>query len=184
VDRFSGAATHAAAAEGIEFGGNSGVWALFVFADAERAAVWSGRLKAAFRLLADSGIGGWRTAGWGRSRRPRFREAEAGRLLGQLGWKFAENGERTQWWMLGLFAPGASDTVAWDGGAYRTVMRGGWTASGGAKPELRFVREGSILASETEPGGRVNGTRVAGSAHPVARYGAGLALPWHEESER
>ncbi|MEO6758426.1 MAG: hypothetical protein ABIO24_03160, partial [Saprospiraceae bacterium] len=87
VDRLTGVAASAVSTQGIEFAGNAGAWALFVFADAPAAEVWRGRLKAAFRLLADEGIGGWRAVGWGRSRRPRFKEGELGRLLANAGWK-------------------------------------------------------------------------------------------------
>jgi CRISPR type III-A-associated RAMP protein Csm4 len=181
VDRLSGAAAAAASTEGIEFAGNAGAWALFVFADTAAADIWRGRLKAAFRLLADEGIGGWRGAGWGRSRRPRYKEGELGRLLVNAGWKTAEEPGTGQWWTLGLFAPAESDEVAWDSGAYRTLMRAGWTASIAEKPEHRFVREGSILTSAAEPAGRINESVIAGVDHPVLRYGAGLALPWEEE---
>lgn len=181
VDRLSGSAVVAAATEGIEFSAYSGAWGIFVFAGAEAAAVWSPRLKAAFRLLADEGIGGWRNAGWGRSRRPRFKEAELGRLLGNAGWKMATVGNT--WWTLGLFAPGENDTVAWGSGAYRTLTRSGWAAGTDRKPGMRFVREGAILASEVEPTGRISEQAIEGLMHPVLRYGAGLALPWHEEAQ-
>lgn len=181
VDRLSGAAVATASTEGIEFGNNCGAWGLFVFTSPEAAGVWAGRLKAAFRLLADEGIGGWRGAGWGRSRRPRFREGELGKLLANAGWK-ASGGEG-QWWTLGLFAPGEQDAVAWDSGAYRTLARGGWAAGGGAKPAVRLVREGAVLASAGEPAGRIAESTVDGLDYAVLRYGAGLALPWPGEGE-
>lgn len=183
VDRFDGATVPVAATEGIEFSSNSGAWALFVFADAGTAAVWSQRLKAAFRLLADEGIGGWRGAGWGRARRPRFREGELGKLLANAGWKPAAAETISQWWTIGLFTPAESDAVSWDSGAYRTLHRSGWTPGAGVKPSLRFVREGAILASESEPHGCIRESAVDGAAHPVFRYGAGLALPWPEEPQ-
>lgn len=179
VDRFSGAITPGPAVSGIEFNSHAGAWGLFVFSGAETAAVWAGRLKAAFRLLADEGIGGWRGAGWGRSRRPRFREGEASRLLSNAGWKTGA-GEGGRWWTLGLFAPAEADQVAWDGGAYRTLVRSGWTPGAGAKPGMRLVREGSILSSEAEPLGRIGSAEMEGVAFPVVRYAAGLAVPWQE----
>jgi CRISPR type III-A-associated RAMP protein Csm4 len=186
VDRFSGLAAPAASSEAIEFSSNSGTWGLFVFANPDAAAIWAPRLKAAFRLLADHGIGGWRNAGWGRSRRPRFKEGDLARLLALAGWKPAEpspNPNPARWWLLGLFAPNDADPVAWDAGAYSTLSRAGWSAPGaGPKPSLRFVREGSVLASPSEPAGRVSLSEVDGLDHPVTRYGAGLALPWQEEA--
>lgn len=181
VDRLSGAAVSATATGGIEFPGQAGAWALFVFANPETGAVWAGRLKAAFRLLADEGVGGWRMAGWGRSRRPRFREGELGRLLANAGWKTEVPANEGKWWMLGLYSPAESDEIAWDGGAYRTLTRTGWTAGSGAKPGQRFVREGSILASASEPAGRISESAMDGVSYGVLRYGAGLALPWRED---
>ncbi len=180
VDRLTGVAMATASTDGIEFNNHAGAWTLFVFADSATGAIWASRLKACFRLLADEGIGGWRGAGWGRSRRPRFREGDAGRLLSGAGWKSVEGAAEGQWWMLGLFAPGSTDAVAWDQGAYRTLSRAGWASGGGEKPSLRFVREGSILASESEPSGRIGESRIDGLEHGVLRYGAGLALPWQE----
>ncbi|MBI2690196.1 MAG: hypothetical protein HYX27_28145 [Acidobacteria bacterium] len=184
VDRLTGAATPTVSAEGNEFAANAGAWALFVFANLDTASLWSGRLKAAFRLLADDGIGGWRGAGWGRSRRPRFRENDLGRLLAHIGWKPAVYAETGKWWALGLFSPGDADRVAWDNGAYRTLTRGGWTAGAGSKAGLRFVREGSILSSPAEPSGRIAESVMEGVPYPVLRYGAGLTLPWAEEADR
>lgn len=181
VDRLSGAGATVASTEGIEFTGQAGAWALFVFSSAETATVWSGRMKAAFRLLADEGIGGWRGAGWGRSRRPKFREGELGGLLTNIGWKNGEAPAGGQWWTLGLFAPAESDEISWDAGAYRTMTRAGWASGGGVKPGLRFVREGSVLASTTEPAGRISESKMDGIPYGVLRYGAGLALPWQEE---
>lgn len=181
VDRLSGMAAAVACTEGVEFTGQAGAWALFVFANEEAAATWAGRVKAAFRLLADEGIGGWRGAGWGRSRRPRFREGELGGLLAHAGWKTDAASTGGQWWTLGLFAPAEADEISWDAGAYRTLTRGGWAAGAGAKPGLRFVREGSVLASVLEPAGRISESAMDGIPHAILRYGAGLALPWQEE---
>jgi len=181
VDRFTGVAAASVPVEGMAFSENSGAWALFVFASVASAEIWSGRLKAAFRLLADEGIGGWRGAGWGRSRRPRYKEGELGRLLTGVGWQAAEAKSGGLWWTLGLFAPSEGDEVAWDGGAYRTLSRAGFAAGAGPKPSLRFVREGSILASAGEPAGRISESHIDGLSFPVLRYGAGLALPWQEE---
>jgi CRISPR type III-A-associated RAMP protein Csm4 len=183
VDRYSRVAAPATSTTGIEFSQNAGAWGVFVFANPEAAAVWSPRLKAAFRLLADEGIGGWRNAGWGRSRRPRFKEGDLARLLAIAGWNPQPAPAPGRWWVLGLFAPNEADTVAWEGGAYSTLFRNGWPApDAGRKPELRFVREGSVLESPAEPAGRVSLSVVDGLDHPVTRYGAGLALPWQEEA--
>jgi len=182
VDRLTGTASPTVAAEGIEFAPNAGLWSLFVFADSQTAEIWSSRIKAAFRLLADDGIGGWRGAGWGRSRRPRFKDGDLGRLLTIAGWNTAGTESIGKWWTFGLFSPAESDDIAWDNGAYRTLTRTGWTTDGVQKSSLRFVREGSILSCTAEPAGRISETQLSGMQHPVVRYGAGLALPWPEEA--
>jgi CRISPR type III-A-associated RAMP protein Csm4 len=76
VDRLNGAAErHSTAC--IEFRAGAGLWALVSFADEAAAARWLEPVKTAFRLLADSGFGGERSRGWGRSEMPEF-------ILGEL----------------------------------------------------------------------------------------------------
>src|SRR6516165_8940861 len=73
VDRLSGATErHSTAC--IEFRSGAGLWAVVSFdGDAARER-WADPVKAAFRLLADSGFGGERSRGWGRSEAPEFIE--------------------------------------------------------------------------------------------------------------
>src|SRR5439155_2008339 len=73
VDRLTGAAERYSTAC-LEFRPGSGLWALVSFADEAAQAGWQDLVKAAFRLLADSGFGGERSRGWGRSERPEFIE--------------------------------------------------------------------------------------------------------------
>jgi CRISPR type III-A-associated RAMP protein Csm4 len=73
VDRLSGSAErHSTAC--IEFRPGAGLWTIVSFADEEAAAHWLDPVKTAFRLLADSGFGGERSRGWGRSEAPEFVE--------------------------------------------------------------------------------------------------------------
>ncbi len=73
VDRLSGAAErHSTAC--IEFRAGAGLWTVVSFADEAAAAQWMDPVKTAFRLLADSGFGGERSRGWGRSESPEFIE--------------------------------------------------------------------------------------------------------------
>ena len=73
VDRLSGAADrHATAC--LEFRPGAGLWMIVSFADAERQERWNDRVRGALRLLADSGFGGERSRGWGRSEEPEFVE--------------------------------------------------------------------------------------------------------------
>jgi CRISPR type III-A-associated RAMP protein Csm4 len=73
VDRLTGASErHSTGC--IEFRAGSGLWTVVSFADEAARETWSGKIKAAFRLLADSGFGGERSRGWGRSEAPEFTE--------------------------------------------------------------------------------------------------------------
>jgi len=73
VDRLSGAAErHSTAC--LEFRPGAGLWTVVSFADESAWERWSGKVKAAFRWLADSGFGGERSRGWGRSEAPEFVE--------------------------------------------------------------------------------------------------------------
>jgi CRISPR type III-A-associated RAMP protein Csm4 len=73
VDRLSGASErHGTAC--IEFREGCGLWTVVGFADEAARDRWQDPVKAAFRLLADSGFGGERSRGWGRSETPEFVE--------------------------------------------------------------------------------------------------------------
>ena len=71
VDRMSGASErHSIAC--MEFRAGAGLWLVTAFKDEAACERWSEPVKAAFRLLADSGFGGERSRGWGRSEAPEF----------------------------------------------------------------------------------------------------------------
>jgi CRISPR type III-A-associated RAMP protein Csm4 len=73
VDRLTGASErHSIAC--IEFRPGAGLWSVAGFRDDDARARWIDPLKAAFRLLADSGFGGERSRGWGRAEMPEFVE--------------------------------------------------------------------------------------------------------------
>jgi CRISPR type III-A-associated RAMP protein Csm4 len=73
VDRLTGSVErHSTAC--IEFQPGAGLWTIVSFADEAARARWLEPVKAAFRLLADSGFGGERSRGWGRSDTPEFIE--------------------------------------------------------------------------------------------------------------
>jgi CRISPR type III-A-associated RAMP protein Csm4 len=73
VDRLSGASErHATAC--IEFRPGAGLWTIVSFASDAARDRWAGPVKAAFRLLADTGFGGERSRGWGRTESPEFIE--------------------------------------------------------------------------------------------------------------
>ena len=73
VDRLSGATErHSTAC--LEFRPGCGLWTAVSFRDEAAHAAWLNPVKAAFRLLADTGFGGERSRGWGRSEAPEFAE--------------------------------------------------------------------------------------------------------------
>ena len=73
VDRLTGASErHSSGC--IEFRPGAGLWTVISFQDEAAQARWADPVKAAFRLLADSGFGGERSRGWGRSEAPEFTE--------------------------------------------------------------------------------------------------------------
>jgi len=73
VDRLSGSCErHATAC--IEFREGCGLWTVAGFRDEAARDQWQEPVKAAFRWLADSGFGGERSRGWGRSETPEFVE--------------------------------------------------------------------------------------------------------------
>jgi len=73
VDRLSGAGErHATAC--LEFRPGAGLWTVVSFLDEAARGRWLDPVKAAFRLLADTGFGGERSRGWGRSDAPEFIE--------------------------------------------------------------------------------------------------------------
>ncbi len=80
VDRLTGAVErHSTAC--IEFRPGSGLWTVVSFLDEAARERWAERVKAAFRLLADTGFGGERSRGWGRSEAPEFVEGELPEMI-------------------------------------------------------------------------------------------------------
>jgi hypothetical protein len=151
----------------LEFAPNAGWWGCFAVADA----TWEARVKAAFRLLADSGFGGERSRGWGRAAAPEFSDASS-LLPGRVN-------EEGAWWLLSMYSPDASDAVDWSRGEYGATERGGWTDSqAGVAPKkhVRVIEEGSVLFAPSLRGRAVD-VAPEGFAHPVYRAGFALAVP-------
>lgn len=193
VDRNTGnVAPHRTAC--LEFAEGGGLWAMAAF-DGERAAErWAEKLKGAFRLLADTGLGGERSLGWGRSETPEFRDCRMPELFhAQDGAE--ESGEtsgpeeeapksspETAYWLLSMFTPGAEDQVDWRRGSYSLASRGGRVESparwGEAKKQLRMVEEGSVILATAAPRGTAPDVAPDGFPHPVYRAGFALAVPF------
>jgi CRISPR type III-A-associated RAMP protein Csm4 len=166
IDRLTGVADpHRIAC--LEFAPNAGWWGCFAVEDPE----WEARVKAAFRLLADSGFGGERSRGWGRAATPEF--SDASQLLPS---RVNEDGA---WWLLSMYSPDASDAVDWSRGEYGATQRGGWTDSQAGvapKKQVRLIEEGSVLFAPSLRGRAVD-VAPEGFAHPVYRAGFALAVP-------
>jgi len=72
VDRVTHAAVDVHTTACLEFAPGCGLWFLVGFASREARERWAGPVKTALRLLADTGFGGERSQGWGRSEMPEF----------------------------------------------------------------------------------------------------------------
>ena len=187
VDRLTGAvAVHRTAA--LEFSENAGIWTLALFRDEESKAAWQGPVEASFRLLADTGIGGERSQGWGRSAPPEFQHVTFPDWIVRVPEAEVAEGEIAGdgWWLLSLFNPGVSDSIDWTGGSYeiqersgRVESRAGW---GAEKKALRMVAEGSVLKGPEPPAGGARNVAPEGFPHPVIRFGGAvsIAIPWRD----
>src|SRR5262249_27024255 len=56
----------------LEFARSAGLWTVVEFASADARERWEKPVRSAFQLLADSGFGGERSRGWGRSEKPEW----------------------------------------------------------------------------------------------------------------
>src|SRR5579883_2078542 len=68
VDRLNPGSVEVHQSDCLEFRPRAGFWGIIDFASDEAAARWGQPVKAALRLLADSGMGGRRSLGWGHYR--------------------------------------------------------------------------------------------------------------------
>jgi CRISPR type III-A-associated RAMP protein Csm4 len=138
---------------------------------------WYERLHAALRLLADSGFGGERSRGWGRTEMPDLTE---GALPGLL-LKPSNGAAETAHWMLSLFHPAESDAVDWERGSYALTTRGGRVESearwGDAKKPTRMVAEGSVIVAAMAPRGAAADVAPEDFPQPVYRAGFALSIP-------
>ena len=178
VDRWNaGVAPHRTAC--LEFAEEAGYWGVAVFQSAEDAASWGTRLRSAFRWLADTGIGGERSLGWGRSDSPTFREGTLVNLLFR-NFPISEEPANARW-LLSLYSPAPEDPVDWQQGCYSVLVRAGraWSPSrsGDLKRSVRFVAEGSVLAASGELNGSVRDVAPSGFPHPLYAFGRAVSLP-------
>jgi CRISPR type III-A-associated RAMP protein Csm4 len=182
VDRLTGASREAYSIACLEFAGNAGLWTAAVFREESARLAWADRLKSAFRLLADSGIGGRRSLGFGRAENVEFQEGPLGRLLQPGRPELAvPSGEETAWWLLSVCSPAEEDRIDWSRGQYALAVREGRVESpagwGAAKRSVRVVEEGSVLVSAAQPVGAAPDVAPPGFAHPVFRFAFPVSLP-------
>ena len=189
LDRLTGATErHSTAC--IEFRPGAGLWAVVSFADDAARTRWIDPLKTAFRWLADSGFGGERSRGWGRSEEPTFTDGTLPEVIlgppsSEPAQEAAAPGVQPQW-LLSLFSPAPADAVDWDRGNYTVLERGGRVESparwGDLKKHVNMVSEGSVLYAASALRGVAPDVAPDGFAHPVFRAGFALAVPLPEVS--
>ncbi len=192
VDRVAQSAAHVHSLACVEFEPSSGLWCVARYADAAAQSTWGDRVRACFRLLSDSGLGGRRSSGWGQAEAPEFQQGAWPNLLFPKLMRVSRNGGRNGaadgmplYWFLSLYSPALADRVDWSGGGYRITTRGGRiespSGSGAPKKVAQMIVEGSVLAMRDEPGGTAVNVAPDGFPHPVYRSGFAVAvqLPAH-----
>jgi len=192
VDRLKPGAIEVHRTACIEFAESAGVWAVAAFADESARDEWAATLKGAFRLLADTGVGGRRSLGWGRSDAPEFVDGSLPELLlpeaaqhapaaSPIGEEAQPAPAETVYWMLSLFSPAADDNIDWRRGSYTLRERGGRiespAGSGAEKKLVRMVEEGSVLVAASAPRGAAPDVAPDGFPHPVYRAGFAVSIP-------
>ncbi len=192
VDRLTPGAIEVHRTACIEFAQGAGLWAAVAFAEAQAREDWAATLHGAFRLLADSGVGGRRSLGWGRSEAPEFIDGHLPELIlpepvpaapaaSPIGEEAQPAPAETVYWMLSLFSPAADDTIDWQRGSYTLCERGGRTdspaGSGAEKKLVRMVEEGSVLVATSAPRGAAPDVSPEGFPHAVYRAGFAVAIP-------
>lgn len=174
VDRLTPGAVEAHTTACLEFGPDAGLWMLVVFSGDEAQTRWIEPIRSALRLLADSGIGGERSRGWGRSTEPEWNPARD--FLAPK-----PEADQIAYWLLSVYAPAQEDKVDWTNGNYATVSRSGRVESPGRSGDLKrptiMVAEGSVLLSSHSPSGAVRDVAPEGFPHPVFRAGFAVSIP-------
>ncbi len=156
----------------LEFTPGGGLWFIASFADDTAKERWKAPLQGALRLLADSGFGGGRSRGWGRSEMPEITEGDLPRLLVHP----SENADG--YWLLSVFHPAESDAIDWQRGNYSLSTRGGRVDNHGhEKKPTRMLTEGSVIVSGAAPIGAASDVAPENFAHPVYRSGFAVAIP-------
>ncbi|MEJ7605663.1 MAG: hypothetical protein WKF37_05220 [Bryobacteraceae bacterium] len=168
VDRITGISNEATATACIEFAPGAGMWCMFTADD-----IWTERLQSALRLIGDNGIGGERSAGWGRFQAPQFETVSLPDFFLKDAGPFSDS----SYWMLSLFRPAEGEPIDWGRGHYTLLNRSGRTMTGYLKPTSQMIEEGSVLFSAAPPIGASLNVAASGSAHAIYRFAAAFAIP-------
>jgi CRISPR type III-A-associated RAMP protein Csm4 len=174
VDRMGQARVEPHTTACLEFARHAGLWTLVEFAGAAEMERWEAPVRSAFRWLADSGFGGERSRGWGRSEAPQWEPWTplAANTLEETG---------RAYWLLSLFTPSPRDAVDWTRGSYFTVARAGRIESssrwGQPKSSSLMIAEGSVLLAGSSLQGAAQDIAPPDFPHPVYRAGFAVAVP-------
>jgi CRISPR-associated protein Csm4 len=171
VDRLNHAGVEIHSTACLEFTRAGGLWTIVQFADEGAVARWQAPVRSALRLLADSGLGGERSRGWGRSEAPEWQ-----------AWTPPQAPDTDQaHWLLSLYTPAENDVVDWKRGNYSTVVRRGRIESsarwGEPKQPTTMIAEGSVLLASSAPLGAATNIAPEGFPHPVYRAGFAVTVP-------
>jgi CRISPR type III-A-associated RAMP protein Csm4 len=177
VDRLQAGRVEPHATACLEFARDAGLWTVVQFADEASAKKWEAPVRSALLLLADSGFGGERSRGWGRSQKPEWEPWTPPALPDST----SSEHERAHW-LLSLYLAADADRIDWKRGTYSTLARSGRIEShaqwGAIKPSHVMIAEGSVLlAGAQELRGSVRDSAPSGFPHPVYRAGFAVTIP-------
>jgi CRISPR type III-A-associated RAMP protein Csm4 len=168
VDRIAAGAIDPHETACVEFAPNAGLWCAATFRDDAALDEWARPVEAAFRFLADAGLGGERGKGWGLAESVEFQPGEFPQML-LPDW--GETATR-EYWLLSLFSPAAEDFVDWSAGAYSFVQRAGVDTL--AAP---MTAEGSVIVCQSAPVGAAIDAMQPSMKYPRRRAGFAVAIP-------
>lgn len=178
VDRVHPGNLEAHSTACLEFTRDAGLWTIVQFRDETALARWEAPVRSAILLLSDSGFGGERSRGWGRSAAPEWEPWAAPRSAATQA--MDEPVEQAHW-LLSLYLPASGDRVDWKRGMYSTVTRHGRVESkarwGESKKPTLMIAEGSVLISAGELEGGVRDVAPDGFPHAVYRAGFAVTVP-------
>ena len=175
VDRLQPASVEIHSTACLEFARGAGLWTIVQFANEGAAAQWQAAVRSALLLLADSGFGGERSRGWGRSEAPQWEPWTPPQAPAT-----DQPSDRAHW-LLSLYTPAENDAVDWKRGSYALVSRAGRIESsarwGEPKRSSSMIAEGSVLLAANELRGAASNVAPEGFPHPVYRAGFAVTVP-------